>query len=556
MRATIYARFSTDKQSDNSIEDQFRNCTRYAERCGMTVVSHFEDKAISGASKNRAGLDAMLAAGMRGEFDTLLVDDLSRMSRTRTETMQIIERFKFRGIRIVGVSDGYDSKTKGEKIQSTMRGLMNELYLDDLRDKTHRGLYGKALNGYSAGGRTYGYKRSPIEDPIRKDTNGRPEIVAVRREIDEEEAKWVRQIFEWFAAGDSPKRIADKLNRLGVPSSRGSTWAASAIYGDYSDGLGLLNNQLYIGRYIWNRSEWRKDPDTGKRRRIKREEKDWVVTDMPELRVIPQPLWEAVQARLSDIRQRSVNLRDVLNNPKTRSHTGKYLFSGLIQCGCCGAAYTIYSSTSYGCSTNINRGDAACSNRLRIPRKLLEGRLLEIIRKDLLSEESIEVFVRETALALKEQQRTDRPEAEAQKQRLEAAERQIANIMAAIQQGIITPSTKEALQRAEAEHAEVKTEIQENAHAAEVLTAFLPRATERYKALVVGLGQALYTDVTQARQYLKGLMGQIRLLPNSNEYLEAELRYNSENLLKLALGGAFKAGLVAGARFELTTFRL
>ncbi|MEI6731007.1 MAG: recombinase family protein, partial [Pseudomonadota bacterium] len=330
MRAVIYSRFSTDKQSDSSIEDQARNCVRYAERCGMTIVSRFEDKAISGTSKNRPGFEAMLLAAAQKEFDVLLVDDLSRLSRNRTETMQIIERFKFRRIRIVGVSDGYDSATKGEKIQSTMRGLMNELYLDDLREKTHRGMTGQALKGYSAGGRTYGYKRVPIENPAKLDANGRPEIIAVRREINEDEAKWVRKIFEWFASGESPKSIANKLNQIGVPSTRASTWAANAIYGDCNEGTGLLNNQLYIGKYIWNRSAWLKDPDTGKRKRTKREDKEWVITAMPELQIIEQPLWDAVQARQQDIRKRSVKLREALNNPNSRCHSGKFLFSGLV----------------------------------------------------------------------------------------------------------------------------------------------------------------------------------------------------------------------------------
>lgn len=556
MRAAIYARFSSDKQSENSIEDQSRNCERYAERWGMSVVLRFEDKAISGASKNRAGLDGMIAAAMRGDFDVLLVDDLSRMSRDLTDTRIIIKRFKFRRIRIVGVSDGYDSMVKGEKIQSTMRGLMNELFLDDLREKTHRGLYGKAMNGFSAGGRTYGYRRVPIEDPTRKDVNGRPEIIAVKREVDQEQAKWVQKIFEWFAAGDSPKGIASKLNQLNVTSARGSTWAASAIYGDHRNGTGLLNNQLYIGRYIWNRSEWHKDPDTGKRKRIKREEKDWVVTEIPELRIVPQELWDAVQARHEETKRRSVHLREVLNNPQTRSHSGKYLFSGLLQCGCCGASYTIYSTTSYGCATNINRGDAACSNRLRVSRKIIEECLLDIIRKDLLSEEAFNLFHVEINKWIKRGHQDDAAEIDVQKRRLAETERQLANIMKAINEGIITPTTKEALLKAEAEHEKAKAEINSASQAAEVVINVMPRVKERYKALVSDLGRALYTDVAQARQCLKGLLGKIRLLPNSKGSIDAELRYNEENLIKLALGGGLKVGLVAGGGFEPPTFRL
>lgn len=575
MKAVIYARFSTDKQSDSSIEDQARNCLRYAERSGMAITSRFEDKAISGASKNRPGFDAMKASADRGEFDVLLVDDLSRLSRDDVEMKQVIRRFKFRRIRIIGVSDGYDSDTKGEKIQSTMRGLMNEIYLDDLREKTHRGMYGKALGGYSAGGRTYGYKRVPIESPTKLDIDGRPEIVAVKRSINEDEAKWVRQIFEWFANGHSPKQIADKLNRLSVPSARGSTWAASAIYGDMRDGTGLLNNQLYIGQYLWNRSEWVKDPDTGKRRKLKRDSKEWVVTDAPELRIIPQPLWDSVKARQQEIWNKSISLRKALNNPNTRSRSGKFLFSGLLQCGCCGSSYTVYSATGYGCSTNINRGDAACGNKVRIRRDFLEEKLLGAIKDDLLSEEAISLFVEETSKLLQQESQKPIAELESYKRNLSISEAQIGNIMNAIKAGIITPTTKSELERAEAEYEQAKTALENLCGAENVLATILPNAAKRYRNLVNNLGRSLQTDITHARECLKTLLGYVKLVPsNTGGFLNAELRHNPEGLINLALEGdskvrlvagdrnglnltdPIKVRLVAGARFELTTFRL
>ncbi|WP_114689458.1 recombinase family protein [Polynucleobacter necessarius] len=117
------------------------------------IVHHFEDRAISGASKDRPGFREMLKAAQSKEFDVLLVDDLSRLSRDDIETKQVISRFKYQGLRIIGVRDGYDSSGKGEKIQTSMRGLMNELYLDDLREKAHRGMAGQASRGYSTGGR-------------------------------------------------------------------------------------------------------------------------------------------------------------------------------------------------------------------------------------------------------------------------------------------------------------------------------------------------------------------------------------------------------------------
>lgn len=113
---------------------------------------------------------------------------------------------------------------------------MSELYLDDLADKTHRGLMGQALSGFSAGGLPYGYRSVRGPD-------------GCEREIDPEQAPWVLHIFEQFAAGVSPRAIAVDLNKRGVRSRRGGSWALSAIYGD-KRGLGILNNCLYIGQQV------------------------------------------------------------------------------------------------------------------------------------------------------------------------------------------------------------------------------------------------------------------------------------------------------------------
>ena len=269
-RIATYARFSSDNHRDASIEDQTRNCRTYASRHDWEIALHFEDRAISGASKDRPGFQAMLKAARDEKFDVLLVDDLSRFSRDDIETKTLIRRFKYQGLRIIGVSDGYDSAAKGEKIQSSMRGLMNEMFLDDLREKTHRGLTGQALCGNSTGGRSYGYHHRPIEDANKLDPYGRPVVLSVRREINPDKANVVVQIFDPFSTGWSPRAIARKLNEQGIPSPRGGKRLQSAIYGDKIEGTGILNNALSSGRVVWNRRQWFKNPDTGRATLIKR----------------------------------------------------------------------------------------------------------------------------------------------------------------------------------------------------------------------------------------------------------------------------------------------
>lgn len=160
---------------------------------------------------------------------------------------------------------------------------MSEFYLDALAKKTHRGLMGQALDGYSAGGLPYGYQSL-------HDGKG------YKRSIDENEAQWVRYIFERYAAGISPRQIADELNSKKVSSPRGGTWAHSALYPD-SKGVGMLGNPIYNGRQIWNRTAWIKDPVTGRRRRTLRPHSEWVITEAPELKIINDEIWKACAAR-------------------------------------------------------------------------------------------------------------------------------------------------------------------------------------------------------------------------------------------------------------------
>lgn len=118
--------------------------------------------------------------------------------------------------------------------------------------------------------------------------------------------------------------------------------------------------------------------------------------------------------------------------------------------------------------------------------------------------------------------------------------------MKAISAGIITATTKEALQRAEAEQEQAKRALAANTQATAAITTVLPNMAEQYRAMVGSLGKTLYADVGRARECLKALMGQIRLVPTTNGYLEAELRHNPEGFIKLALGDALKVRMGGG----------
>jgi len=227
-----------------------------------------------------------------------------------------------------------------------------------------------------------------------------------------------------------------------------------------------------------------------------------------------------------------------------------------LKCGCCGANFSMCSTSSYGCATNLNRGHAACANKLRVPRRFVEGRLIEAIRGDLLSKEAVDAFIKEIAILFRQAELDTQPQHKAMERQLVEAEKSIANIMTAIKAGIITASTKAELEKAEATRIEAETALKAGASTTKELPTLLPRATERYKALVKDLGNTLQRDVAQARHHLKTLLGSINLMPQPEGHLVAELRHDRESIARLTYGNDWKILLVAGAGFEPAAFRL
>jgi site-specific DNA recombinase len=550
MRVVDYARFSSDNQRESSIADQVRNCERRAKHEGWSIARHYEDKAISGSTTERPGYQVLMKAARAREFDVLLIDDMSRLSRDSVETELARRRLVQWGIRLIGVSDGIDTASKGHKALSQFKGVMNEVFLDDLRDKTHRGLSGKAIAGFHCGGKTYGYKSVPIYHASKTDPYGRPVIDAVRLEVDPDQAALVRGVYEQYADGHSARRIASQLNEQRIPSPRGSTWCQSTIYV-------LLNNPLYQGQYQWNRREWFKDTDTHRRVYHRRPQDQVIEKDMPELRIIPPTLWERVEQRRRESITRGLPVRHALA-VKGRPAGGqfKFLFSGLLKCGQCQANFVIVAPDVYGCASVVNRGKAVCTNSLRVRRDVVESRLLRGIKRDLFSDEGIALFIKETTKLLTEQNKALGADRERAEKRQSEIEQHIAHVMMAIKAGIITASTKAELEKLEAEKATVAQELREENAGRNTLAVMLPRAVERFKRLVGQLEHVTAGHVVAVRPHLRALLGgHVTLYPHADGYLNAEMTGEYSGLIKMC-GFAGKLGVVAGEGFEPSTFGL
>ena len=153
MKAAIYARYSSENQSQKSIEDQVRVCKQYIDEHAMTLDEQhiYTDEAISGSLLMRPGLQAVERAAEQKEFDALVVDDLSRLSRSNHQMLTLVLKFNYLQAKIISVSDGIITDDDNAKLGIHIRGLVNEMYLDDLKKKTIRGLEGQKLRGFSAG---------------------------------------------------------------------------------------------------------------------------------------------------------------------------------------------------------------------------------------------------------------------------------------------------------------------------------------------------------------------------------------------------------------------
>jgi site-specific DNA recombinase len=340
-RCAIYARYSSDLQSPTSIDDQLALCRAFAAREGWTVVATFEDRAASGATAaNRDGYQALLlAAGApHGAFDTILIEDLSRLSRDLGDLMQANRRLQARGIEIVGVADGIRTRAKGAKLHLALKGLMNEVYLDDLREKTHRGMTGSFTRGLNPGGRCFGYRSVRVPpDPRRANERGE----AARLEVCPEEAEVIRRIFGAYVAGNSLRSIARRLNSEGVACPAKGT-ARQAQRNGWSPVTirWVVRNARYTGALVWNRQQFVKD-ERGKRQAVPSE---WLRDWRPELQIVPDELWQAAQARRRTIEEcyEAVGRRGLR---RARGLYSPHLLSGLLRCGHCGGTVEVHSTT-------------------------------------------------------------------------------------------------------------------------------------------------------------------------------------------------------------------
>jgi site-specific DNA recombinase len=342
---------------------------------------------------------------------------------------------RFAGVSIVTLSEGEVSE-----LHIGLKGTMGALFLKDLADKTRRGLRGRVEKGRSGGGLCYGYDVVRAADP---DDRG-------EREINPAEANVVRRIFRDYLSGQSSRTIAMTLNREGISGPQGKEWGPSTIHGNPKRGTGILNNELYIGRLIWNRLRYMKDPDTGKRVSRPNPESEWVVQEVPDLRIVDQDLWDAVKKRQKSL---SFDMSPTGSNPLNDRRRPKHLFAGLIKCGCCGGGYSLISKDLLGCAASRNKG--TCDNRLNIRRDALEASILNGLRKHLMSPELFNEFCAEFTREVNRLRIERGADLAGWRSELEKVDRELDKMVDAILQGFPPAKLKDKAEKLEARKSEL-----------------------------------------------------------------------------------------------------
>lgn len=355
-RVAIYARFSSVLQNQTSIEDQVRLCRRRAHDLGGTVVRVRSDHASTGTTtQSRPGLENLLLDAENGHIDVVVAEALDRLSRDQEDMARIHKRLSYWNVRLVTLEEG-----DIEAIHICIGGLMNQAWIDNLAAKTRRGQIGAVHAGRIPGGLLYGYKIAN-----RNDENG--QVTRGHREIHPQQAEIVQRIYWLYAHGASAREIAAKLNAEAIPGPRGHAWGQSCINGNRTRRNGILNNEVYRGRLIYGRQKFIRDPDTGKRQARTQPQSEWVIRDVPELRIVGDPLWDRVQ-------KRRLAGQDRRTSPAPRTPLP---LTGLLRCGQCGGNMTIVNKRRYAC--HAHREKRTCSNPRGIDAERIENELCSLL---------------------------------------------------------------------------------------------------------------------------------------------------------------------------------
>ena len=407
MNAVIYARYSSDNQREESIEGQLRECKEYADQNGITVVRTYIDRALSAKTDSRPQFQQMIHDSATHTFEAVLVWKLDRFSRNRYDSAHYKRILKNNRVHVVSVTEPISNTPEGIMLESLLEG-MAEYYSAELAEKVSRGHKENALKAKFNGGPV------PLGYCIDSEHH---------YQIDPATAPVVQEAFQRYAAGESIRSIIESLNARGIRNSRGNPFTKNSFQT-------LLKNRRYLGEYRY---------------------KDTVIPDAIPA-IIDPDCFDAVQRRCEIHRQAPAhNKADV-----------HYLLTTKLFCGKCGAMMAGESGRShtgtvhcyYKCGTRKRSGKEACSLK-PVRKEPLEQFVVQTALEKVLNDRVIDLLA-DKLLEYQSQENTRLPVLQAE---LKEVKLRINNLVAAIEQGILTPSTKARMEELEQQREALETSI-------------------------------------------------------------------------------------------------
>ena len=363
MRVWLYARLSGDDDpAQNSLQNQQEICRTFAEKQGWTIVGSSTDDNISGMNFSRRGLDTLTAAVQAKQVDTVLVKDLSRLGRHRTQTALFIDFLREKQVRVISVTEGVDTFCEEDDLMIGVRGLMNDYYAKDIGKKIRAGYRQKQKDGLV------------ITPPFGywKDRNTNQVVVH------QDAAETVQLIYALYLQGCGQKEIARRLNRLGrktpaqimterlgYDSQKPHKTRDGQFLWTYTSVKNVLVEEAYTGVLNNHRREY----NNGKAKHI--DKTDWYRHEGFFPVIIGKQEWEQVQALLKR-QARPAN-----------GNQAKHRYAGLLTCRECGNAFIPMircwngkSRVEYVCRGYHRNGKTYCASH-RIHEEVLDAAVQE-----------------------------------------------------------------------------------------------------------------------------------------------------------------------------------
>ena len=406
MKAVIYARYSSDSQREESIEGQLRECTAFAEKNGITILRHYIDRAYSAKTDNRPEFQNMIKDSGKRLFDMVIVWKLDRFARNRYDSARYKATLKKNGVKVVSATEVISEGAEGIILESVLEGYA-EYYSADLSEKVVRGMTDNALKCKFNGGTL----------PIGYVINAEQHF-----QVDPVTAPFVLEAFKQYDEGATMTEIRDKLNARGMKNTRSNPLTYNSVQH-------LLKNRRYIGEYKY---------------------RDVIVPDgIPA--IVPKDMFDRVQVRLEKNKKA----------PARHKAEDDYLLTTKLFCGYCGAYLCGESGTSrtgvvhhyYKC-VSVKKKRTECHKK-PVRKDWIEDLVVSETMKKVMDDAAVEAIVS----MLMDLQDRDNVNVPLYEQQLREAETAINNLLNAIQQGILTRSTKERLEELEARRDDLETKL-------------------------------------------------------------------------------------------------